>query len=144
MEVRPELKEGQLWNEEISRERKKTSLALGTAELEKLELVEDDYPIYEILKQDQERLHKQELDAPEELDEYEINDLTADELMSSYGLEILCQETGFLQRFAEWERNSRSNEVPEPEYDLVRQLIQQHPELLKTQTETEKDRNMLV
>jgi len=144
MEVRPELKEGQLWNEEISRERKKTSLALGTAELEKLELVEDDYPIYEILKQDQERQHKQELDAPEELDEYDLNDLTADELMSSYGLEILCQETGFLQRFAEWERNSRSNEVPEAEYDLVRQLIQQHPELLKTQTETEKDRNMLV
>ena len=100
--------------------------------------------IEEILEQGQERQHELKLDAPEELGEYELHDLTADELMSSYGLEILCQETGFLQRFAEWERNSRSNEVPEAEYDLVRQLIQQHPELLKTQTETEKDRNMLV
>ena len=98
--------------------------------------------IDQILEQGQE--HKQQLDAPEELGTYELNDLTADELMNSYGLEILCQETRFLQRFAEWERNSRPNEVPEPEYDLVRQLIQQHPELLKTQTETEKDRNMLV
>ena len=88
--------------------------------------------------------HKEELDAPEQLDAYDLNDLTADELMSSYGLEILCQETGFLQRFAEWERTSHSHEAPEPEYDLVRQLIRQHPELLKTQTETEKDRNMLV
>ena len=85
-----------------------------------------------------------ELDPQHELDEYELCDLKADEIMSSYGLEILCQETGFLQRFAEWERNSRSNEVPEPEYDLVRQLIRQHPELLKMQAETEKDRNMLV
>ena len=102
--------------------------------------------IEEILEQGQEHQHqqKQELDVPEKLDEYELHDLTADEIMNSYGLEILCNETGFLQRFAEWERNSRSNEVPEPEYDLVRQLIQQHPELLKTQTETEKDRNMLV
>ena len=100
--------------------------------------------IDEILKQDQERQHKQELAAPEELDEYEINDLTADEIMNSYGLEILCQETGFLQRFAEWERTSYSVEVAEPEYDLVRQLIQQHPELLKMQAETEKVRNMLV
>ena len=96
--------------------------------------------IDEILEQD----HKQELDAPEELDEYEINDLTAEELMSSYGLEILCQETGFLQRFAEWDSTSWSNEAPEPEYDIVRQLIQQHPELLKMQAETEKVRNMLV
>ena len=98
--------------------------------------------IDQILEQGQE--HQQQLDAPEELDAYELNDLTAEELMSSYGLEILCQETGFLQRFAEWDKNSRSNEVAEPEYDLVRQLIRQHPELLKTQTETEKDRNMLV
>ena len=96
--------------------------------------------IDEILEQD----HKQELDAPEELDTYELNDLTADEIMNSYGLEILCQETGFLQRFAEWDSTSWSNEFAESEYDLVRQLIQQHPELLKTQTETEKDRNMLV
>ena len=96
--------------------------------------------IDEILEQD----HKQELDAPEELDEYEINDLTAEELMSSYGLEILCRETGFLQRFAEWDSASWSNEVPEPEYDLVRQLIQQHPELLETQSDAEKDRFMLV
>ena len=96
--------------------------------------------IDEILEQD----HKQELDAPEELDEYEINDLTAEELMSSYGLEILCRETGFLQRFAEWDKNSWSNEVPEPEYDLVRQLIRQHPELLETQSDAEKDRFMLV
>ena len=94
----------------------------------------------EILQQD----HKEELDAPEQLDAYEINDLTAEELMNSYGLEILCQETGFLQRFAEWERTSHPNEAPEPEYDLVRQLIQQHPELLKMQAETEKVRNMLV
>ena len=100
--------------------------------------------IDEILEQDQERQHELALDALEELDEYELYDLKADEIMNSYGLEILCNETGFLQRFAEWERNSRSNEVPEPEYDLVRQLIRQHPELLKTQTETEKDRNMLV
>ena len=98
--------------------------------------------IDQILEQDQD--HKEELDAPEELDAYEINDLTAEELMSSYGLEILCHETGFLQRFAEWESTSWSNEVAEPEYDLVRQLIQQHPELLKTQTETEKVRIMLV
>ena len=98
--------------------------------------------IDQILEQDQD--HKEELDAPEELDAYELNDLTADELMSSYGLEILCQETGFLQRFAEWERTSRSNEAPEQEYDLVRQLIRQHPELLKMQAETEKVRNMLV
>jgi hypothetical protein len=96
--------------------------------------------IDDILQQE----HKQQLDAPEELDAYEINDLTADELMNSYGLEILCRETGFLQRFAEWDSASWSNEVPEPEYDLVRQLIQQHPELLKTQSEAEKDRNMLV
>ena len=96
--------------------------------------------IDEILEQD----HKQELDAPEELDAYDLNDLTADEIMNSYGLEILCNETGFLQRFAEWERNSRSNEVPEPEYDLVRQLIRQHPDLLKTESGAEKDRNMLV
>ena len=98
--------------------------------------------IDQILEQGQE--HKQQLDAPEELDAYELHDLTADELMSSYGLEILCQETGFLQRFAEWERTSYSVEVAEPEYDLVRQLIQQHPELLKMQAETEKVRNMLV
>ena len=98
--------------------------------------------IDQILEQGQE--HKQQLDAPEELDAYEINDLTAEELMSSYGLEILCHETGFLQRFAEWERTSYSDEVAEPEYDLVRQLIQQHPELLKMQAETEKVRNMLV
>ena len=100
--------------------------------------------IDEILEQDQERQHELELDPQHELDEHDLNDLTADEIMSSYGLEILCQETGFLQRFAEWERTSHSNEVAEPEYDLVRQLIQQHPELLKTQTETEKDRIMLV
>jgi len=100
--------------------------------------------IDEILEQDQERQHELELDPQHELDEYELCDLKADEIMSSYGLEILCQETGFLQRFAEWERTNWSNEVPEPEYDLVRQLIRQHPELLKTQTETEKDRNMLV
>ena len=98
--------------------------------------------IDQILEQGQE--HKQQLDAPEELDEYDLNDLTADELMSSYGLEILCQETGFLQRFAEWERTSHSNEAPEPEYDLVRQLIRQHPELLETQSDAEKDRFMLV
>jgi hypothetical protein len=100
--------------------------------------------IDEILLQDQESQHTVELDAQEELDEYDLNGLTAEELMSSYGLEILCQETGFLQRFAEWDKNSRSNEVAEPEYDLVRQLIQQHPELLKTQTETEKDKMLLV
>ena len=100
--------------------------------------------IDEILEQDQERQHELELDSQNDLDEYELCDLKADEIMNSYGLEILCNETGFLQRFAEWERNGRSDEVPEPEYDLVRQLIQQHPELLKTQTETEKDRNMLV
>ena len=98
--------------------------------------------IDQILEQGQE--HQQQLDAPEELDAYELHDLTADELMSSYGLEILCQETGFLQRFAEWERTSYSVEVAEPEYDLVQQLIQQHPELLKMQAETEKVRNMLV
>ena len=98
--------------------------------------------IDQILEQGQE--HKQQLDAPEELDAYEINDLTAEELMNSYGLEILCQETGFLQRFAEWDKNSRSNEVAEPEYDLVRQLIQQHPALLETQSDAEKDRFMLV
>ena len=98
--------------------------------------------IDQILEQGQE--HKQQLDAPEELDAYELHDLTADEIMNSYGLEILCQETGFLQRFAEWDKNSRSNEVPEPEYDLVRQLVQQHPELLKMQAETEKVRIMLV
>ena len=100
--------------------------------------------IEEILEQGQERQHELKLDAPEELGEYELHDLTADETMSSYGLEILCQETGFLRRFAEWERNSRSNEVPEPEYDLVRQLIRQHPDLLKTESGAEKDRNMLV
>ena len=98
--------------------------------------------IDQILEQGQE--HKQQLDAPEELGTYDLSDLTADELMSSYGLEILCQETGFLQRFAEWDKNSRSNEVAEPEYDLVRQLIQQHPELLETQSDAEKDRFMLV
>ena len=98
--------------------------------------------IDQILEQGQE--HKQELDAPEELDEYEINDLTADEIMNSYGLEILCNETGFLQRFAEWDNTSHSNEVSEPEYDLVRQLIRQHPELLKTQSDAEKDRFVLV
>ena len=98
--------------------------------------------IDQILEQGQE--HKQQLDAPEELGTYELNDLTADEIMNSYGLEILCQETGFLQRFAEWERTSYSVEVAEPEYDLVQQLIQQHPELLKMQAETEKVRNMLV
>ena len=96
--------------------------------------------IDEILEQD----HKRELDAPEELDEHDLNDLTADEIMSSYGLEILCQETGFLQRFAEWDSASCSNEVAEPEYDLVRQLIRQHPELLKTESGAEKDRIMLV
>ena len=100
--------------------------------------------IDEILEQDQERQHELALDALEELDEYELYDLKADEIMNSYGLEILCQETRFLQRFAEWERNSRSNEVPEPEYDLVRQLIRQHPDLLKTESGAEKDRNMLV
>ena len=100
--------------------------------------------IDEILEQDQERQHELELDPQHELDEYELCDLKADEIMSSYGLGILCQETGFLQRFAEWDSASCSNEVAEPEYDLVRQLIRQHPELLKTQTETEKDRNMLV
>ena len=98
--------------------------------------------IDQILEQGQE--HKQELDAEEELDAYDLNDLTAEELMSSYGLEILCQETGFLRRFAEWDKNSRSNEVAEPEYDLVRQLIRQHPELLETQSDAEKDRFMLV
>ena len=98
--------------------------------------------IDQILEQGQE--HKQQLDAPEELGTYELNDLTADEIMNSYGLEILCQETGFLQRFTEWESTSRSNEVPEPEYDLIRQLIRQHPELLKTESDAEKDRNMLV
>ena len=96
--------------------------------------------IDEILEQD----HKQELDAPEDLDAYELHDLTADEIMNSYGLEILCQETGFLQRFAEWESTSYSDEVAEPEYDLVRQLIRQHPELLETQSDAEKDRFMLV
>lgn len=58
--------------------------------------------IDEILEQD----HKEELDAQEELDKYDLNDLTANEVMSSYGLEILCQETGFLQRFAEWDSTS--------------------------------------
>ena len=100
--------------------------------------------IDEILEQDQERQHELELDPQHELDEHDLNDLTADEIMNSYGLEILCQETGFLQRFAEWDSASWSNEVAEPEYDLVRQLIRQHPELLKTQTETEKGRIMLV
>ena len=100
--------------------------------------------IDEILEQDQERQHELELDLQHELDEYELCDLKADEIMNSYGLEILCQETGFLQRFAEWERTNWSNEVPEPEYDLVRQLIRQHPELLKTESDAEKDRNMLV
>ena len=98
--------------------------------------------IDQILEQEQD--HKQELDAPEDLDAYELHDLTADEIMNSYGLEILCQETGFLQRFAEWERTSYSVEVAEPEYDLVRQLIRQHPELLETQSDAEKDRFMLV
>ena len=98
--------------------------------------------IDQILEQDQD--HKEELDDLEELDKYDLNDLTADEVMSSYGLEILCRETGFLQRFAEWDKNSRSNEVAEPEYDLVRQLIRQHPELLETQSDAEKDRFMLV
>jgi len=46
MEVRPQLKEGQLWNEEIARKSKQTSLAPGTAELEKLELINDGYPLY--------------------------------------------------------------------------------------------------
>ena len=100
--------------------------------------------IDEILEQDQERQHELELDPQHELDEYELCDLKADEIMNSYGLELLCQETGFLQRFAEWDSASWSNEVAESEYDLVRQLIRQHPELLKTQKETEKDRNMLV
>ena len=100
--------------------------------------------IDEILEQDQERQHELELDPQDELDEYELCDLKADEIMSSYGLEILCQETGFLQRFAEWERTSHSNEAPEPEYDLVRQLIRQHPALLETQSDAEKDRFMLV
>ena len=100
--------------------------------------------INDILEQDGEQQHELELDAQEELDEYELWDLTADEIMNSYGLEILCQESGFLQRFAEWENTSRSNEVPEPEYDLVRQLIQQHPELLKTGSDAKKDRIMLV
>jgi hypothetical protein len=100
--------------------------------------------IDEILEQAQERQHELELDLQHELDEYELCDLKADEIMNSYGLEILCQETGFLQRFAEWERTSYSVEVPEPEYDLVRQLIQQHPELLKTESGAEKDRIMLV
>ena len=100
--------------------------------------------IEEILEQGQEHQQKQELDVPEKLDEYELHDLTADEIMNSYGLEILCNETGFLQRFAEWDSASRSNEVPEPEYDLVRQLIRQHPDLLKTESGAEKDRIMLV
>ena len=96
--------------------------------------------IDEILEQD----HKEELDAPAELDKYDLNDLKAEELMNSYGLEILCRETGFLQRLADWDKNSRSNEVAEPEYDLVRLLIRQHPELLETQSDVEKDRFMLV
>ena len=100
--------------------------------------------IDEILEQDQECQHTVKLDAPEDLDAYELHDLTADEIMNSYGLEILCQETGFLQRFAEWESTSYSDEVAEPEYDLVRQLIRQHPELLETQSDAEKDRFMLV
>jgi hypothetical protein len=121
---------------------------VNTTQTMKASLAGEDMPrlIEEILEQGQEHQHqqKQELDVPEKLGEYELHDLTADEIMSSYGLEILCRETGFLQRFVEWERNSRSNEVPEAEYDLVRQLIQQHPELLKTQTETEKDKMLLV
>jgi hypothetical protein len=91
-----------------------------------------------------EQNYKQELDAPEELDEYELQDLTADEIMNSYGLGILCQETGFLQKFAEWNSTSWSNGVPEPEYDLVRQLIRQHPDLLKTESGAKKEQKMLV
>ena len=49
--------------------------------------------INDILEQDGEQQHELELDAQEELDEYELWDLTADEIMNSYGLEILCQES---------------------------------------------------
>ena len=55
--------------------------------------------IEEILEKSQN--HKQELDAPEELDEYELHDSMADEIMNSYGLEIFCHEKGFPQRLAE-------------------------------------------
>jgi hypothetical protein len=45
--------------------------------------------IHEILEKDQERQKVLELDELEELNEYELWDLQADEILNSSGLEIL-------------------------------------------------------
>jgi hypothetical protein len=46
--------------------------------------------IDEILEKDQERQKALELDKLEELDEYELWDLQADEILNGSGSEILC------------------------------------------------------
>ena len=100
--------------------------------------------IDEILDRGRENQQKLELDQMEKLDEFELWDLKADELHNDLTIEILRQETGFLRRLAEWDRTSYSDEVAEPEYEFVCQLIRQYPELLETQSDAQKDRFMLV
>ncbi|MGA1713308.1 MAG: hypothetical protein ACO4CS_18655 [bacterium] len=100
--------------------------------------------IDEILDRRRENQHTLNLGNQEELDEYELWDLTPGELLNNPAIEILRQETGFLRRLAEWDRTSYSDEVAEPEYEFVCQLIRQYPELLETQSDAQKDRFMLV
>ncbi|MEK9703564.1 MAG: hypothetical protein VW829_16220 [Deltaproteobacteria bacterium] len=100
--------------------------------------------IDEILDRGRENQQKLELDQMKKLDEFELRDLKADELHNDLTIEILRQETGFLRRLAEWDRTSYSDEVAEPEYEFVCQLIRQYPELLETQSDAQKDRFMLV
>ncbi len=100
--------------------------------------------IDEILDRGRENQQKLELDQMEKLDEFELWDPNADELRNDLTIEILRQETGFLRRLAEWDRTSYSDEVAEPEYEFVCQLIRQYPELLETQSDAQKDRFMLV
>ena len=100
--------------------------------------------IDEILDRGRENQHKLELDQMKKLDEFELWDPNADELRNDLTIEILRQETGFLRKLAEWDRTSYSDEVAEPEYEFVCQLIRQYPELLETQSDAQKDRFMLV
>jgi hypothetical protein len=100
--------------------------------------------IDEILDRGRENQQKLELDQMKKLDEFELWDPNTDELRNDLTIEILRQETGFLRRLAEWDRTSYSDEVAEPEYEFVCQLIRQYPELLETQSDAQKDRFMLV
>ena len=95
--------------------------------------------IDEILEKDQQEKHSVEIDTLQEL-----SDLSNDEVLNRYALEILRQETGFLRAFVQWDQSSSDAGVAEPEYEVLCRLIRQYPDLLEAQFDGTKDRFMLV